>query len=181
MINLIESNMNFEFPEDIKVIKLDDTTFYREHFMKLPSSKSIDFLIEDNNNFLLIEVKNFKLALKNKDTKNRFQTGNKDSLSLEVAMKVRDSISCILGATRTSQENEISSYKNILKHNINLKVILLLIPPPFYTERENIAIKMALQVDLKKKLKWLNAKIHILDDNDFMKMKPAIKITNTAI
>lgn len=176
MINFEESNMVFQFPEGFKVVKLDDSSFYKKHYVSLTTSKSIDFLIFHENTYFLIEVKNFKLSLKNKETKNRFLINTSESLSLEMALKVRDSLACILGASRTQHEEEISEYKNILKHNQKLKVILFIIPPNFYNERELNDIKMALSDDLKKKLKWLNAKIHILDEKSLLEEELKIKI-----
>ena len=52
-----EGNLEFTFNESFKVIKFDDNEFYRKYFMKLPEAKGIDFIINDNNDLIFLEVK----------------------------------------------------------------------------------------------------------------------------
>ncbi len=40
-----ESRLKFGFPDGSKVIKFDDTLFYRKFFNALPDSKGVDFIV----------------------------------------------------------------------------------------------------------------------------------------
>ena len=53
-----ESGLMFGFPEGSKVIKFDDTEFYRKSFNILPDSKGVDFIALEKNRISFIEVKN---------------------------------------------------------------------------------------------------------------------------
>ena len=41
-----ESRLKFEFPEQNKVLKFDDTKFYRNEFNSMPGAKGGDFISE---------------------------------------------------------------------------------------------------------------------------------------
>lgn len=160
MIKFEESRMEFAVNDaDITAIKFDETTFFEKHFKKLQTSKGIDFLIQDHvrNEFFLIEVKNFRGAEHEPDTKKRLQIGTKESVTFETALKIRDTISCIVGANRSVQEEQIKEFRNILKNESPIKVILLLEAP---SEKE--ALYKILTDDLKKQLSWLNVKTIVM-------------------
>lgn len=53
-----ESGLRFRFPDDSKIIKFDDTVFYRKFFNALPDSKGVDFIATEKDSLSFIEVKN---------------------------------------------------------------------------------------------------------------------------
>ena len=53
-----ESRLKFKFSDRSLVVKFDDTKFYRNLFNSLPESKSVDFIVVDNDSISFIEVKN---------------------------------------------------------------------------------------------------------------------------
>lgn len=60
-----ENDLDFSFPENWHVIKLDDHEFYRQNIEPIGANlKSVDFLIRHNNagfeNLVFIEVKDFR-------------------------------------------------------------------------------------------------------------------------
>lgn len=84
-----ESGLVFSFDINTKVIKFDDTRFYREDFNKLTGGKGVDILTSSsvNNLIQMIEVKNCKgnesdnkwrLGINN----SRLKMGTKDQMYL---------------------------------------------------------------------------------------------------
>lgn len=58
-----ESGLRFRFPDDSKIIKFDDTVFYRKFFNALPDSKGVDFVAVEKTVCHLLKSKTV-LAMK---------------------------------------------------------------------------------------------------------------------
>lgn len=88
MIRFCESDIEFQFNQNVRVIKFDDCSYYRNHFQRLQGSKAIDFFVYDESSrtIYFIEVKNFWGV--EKLHKNRLKVSTNHSLGLEVAQKV---------------------------------------------------------------------------------------------
>lgn len=176
MIRFEESRMEFLLDnEEIFAIKFDETTFFDKHYKKLQGSKGIDFLIYDKvkQEYYLIEVKNFRGSEHEPDTKKRLQIGTIESVTFETALKVRDTMSCIIGANRSEQEETISKFGNITKRDSPIKVILLLEAPSDKTTNYK-----KLTDDLKKQLAWLNVKTLVVNKDKLQHSLKWLKIKN---
>lgn len=177
MTKLLESRMLFSVDSmnDINIVKFDETTFFDKHYKKLQGSKGIDFLIYERskNEFFLVEVKNFRGSEHEPKTKERLKLGTSESITYETALKVRDSISCIVGAIRKIQEVDITEFKSILHPESKIKVILLLEAP-----RERAIDYKRLTDDLKNQLAWLNVKVLVLNKEDLQRHVGWLKIEN---
>lgn len=51
-----ESNLEFKFADDCRVIKFDDTEFYRKRFNKLPEAKGVDIISNSEEILRFIEI-----------------------------------------------------------------------------------------------------------------------------
>jgi hypothetical protein len=98
-----EENLRFVFDDHWQVVRLDQCDFFRENLMPLQLTKSVDFLgLYRNNAAYLVEVKDYRgsrIELKNDE---KMHAG--DTLYLQVARKVKDSVACLVGAARMRQD-----------------------------------------------------------------------------
>lgn len=177
MTSMIESRMKFSFDDSVEITKFDETNFYNKHFKKLQDSKGIDFIAitKKTNEFVMIEVKNFNGVEKEPDTKNRLKLNNPDSVILETALKIRDSIACIVGAQRCQQDSDLKTFIRILNSKSTIKVILLLEAASASEKYYKI-----LTDDLKKKLAWLNVRVLVINKENLQKRFSWIHIVNTS-
>ncbi|MGN7763170.1 MULTISPECIES: DUF6661 family protein [Paenibacillus] len=153
ILKLEESNLSFQFKEGLFPVKFDETNFYVNHFITLQGSKGVDFIVFDDKTVYFIEVKNFSgYEIENK---NRLIANSEQSLALEVSRKVRDSIACLVGAYKNSNE-VLSPYFNRLKsRTVDIKVILFL-EGKFHNET---AVFRAITDEMKNRMKWLTTKV----------------------
>lgn len=175
MTEVIESRMKFSVDSAIKFVKFDETTYFDKHFKKLQDSKGIDFIAYEveANEFVMIEVKNFRGSEHEPITKSRLIINHPNSVVTETALKIRDSLSCLVGASRSLQDSELKPFEKALKSNSKLKVILLL-------EANSIQSKQykLLTDDLKKKLAWLNVRVLVVNKVDLQKHIKWLQIDN---
>lgn len=158
MTKLVESDIEFQFKESIYVIKFDETSFFINNFQRLQGSKGIDFFAYDKEKktVYFIEVKNFMGA--ELENKHRLKVRTKDSLGLEVSHKVRDTLSCCVGAKRYKGEEEIAPFVDwIMNGKITLKVILFL-EGTFKQHTQTLA---NIRDEIKSNLKWLTTKVSV--------------------
>ncbi len=98
-----EGNLRFTFDDQWRVVKLDQGAFFRDNLMPLQLTKCVDFLgLYRNNVAYLVEVKDYRgsrIELKNAE---KMHAG--DTLHLQVARKVKDSVACLVGAARTAKD-----------------------------------------------------------------------------
>lgn len=176
-----EGNLEFTFNESFKVIKFDDNEFYRKYFMKLPEAKGIDFIINDNNDLIFLEVKDC-CGYERENlyrTRINFNENKKISLDIEVAKKMESTISCLVGAYTRKESCKIGEKFLELCENLKLPKIqtgkkqlwvILLFEGDFQVKaRTKEMIMSEIQKSLKEKLKWLECKVSVVDINTYRK------------
>lgn len=175
MTEVIESRMKFLVDSTINFAKFDETTYFDKHFKKLQDSKGIDFIAyeENTNEFVMIEVKNFRGSEHEPITKNRLKINHPNSVVTETALKIRDSFSCLVGASRSIQDTELKSFDNVLKSNSKVKIILLLEASSIQSKEYKL-----LTDDLKKKLAWLNVRVLVVNKVNLQKHIKWLQIEN---
>ena len=154
----VESKLEFQFKTGLEVVKFDESSFFTQHFNKLIGSKGVDFLVDDpeGNVLYFIEVKNF--TGHETENKKRLKVNTEFSLALEVSQKVRDSISCLVGAYKMGNDTAIIPFFHRLRqHNVQVKVILFL-EGAFH---EEIKMFRAMSDEMKVRLNWLTTKVLI--------------------
>jgi len=150
MTEFEESRLKFKFADSWRIFQLDKSEFYREIVCKTNSGvKSVDFVgIHQQENLYFIEIKG-------RTAKPR------DLLLAEVAQKVRDSIACIIAATRTSETEKWQDYKNLLCNpQMPLKIVIWL-EQDFPTDLREKARKATEVKEFKAKLNWLSSHIFV--------------------
>ena len=94
---LSEGHLTFHFPSGDAAERVDDWAFYRQGFVSVPGTKSVDFVCVHGDSCWLIEVKDYRFHSRTKTV----------SLCEEVACKVRDSLAMLAAARRNANnENE---------------------------------------------------------------------------
>ncbi len=161
MQQMDEGNLSFCFGNQWLICKLDDHPFYRDRMEKIDGTKAVDFFgIYEGKDLYLIEVKDFRDH--RIENKNRISDGE---LAMEVAQKVKDSISCIVGAYRTENNPELWNpfAKILLNISRKVKVVLWLetdfLPdyiPPKQKARYSVSTKI-----LKHKMNWITSNVLI--------------------
>lgn len=160
-----ESNLRFSFGDEWKVIKYDDHLNHKN--IKIDSHKAIDFLaIYGSTKIVLFELKSFRnhrIEAKNEGR----TTNNAEGLTTEIAQKVRDSITGIIGAGRNPNSSDHPDWhrisKKIIKPDTDLFIIAWVeedIPHGYHRQKAQVDSQINLN-KLKNKLSWLNAKVSI--------------------
>ncbi len=184
-----ESRIKFEFPDENKTIKFDDTKFYRESFNKLPEGKGVDFITLNNEMISFIEIKNCKgdegncrwrIAPDNQkknSTATKIDVTDRDSLDIEVAQKVAMTLAALTGVRsfgdRKASLQEISElanffYNKYLFDEKKKKYIILFLEGDFGSHtRSKKMIMSALQRSISKKLEWFNCKVSVVDSSTY--------------
>lgn len=185
-----ESGLKFEFPAKSKVIKFDDTEFYRKHFNKAPYTKGVDFLLDDKRSLVFIEVKNCKGDESNNNwrvtpnnckhdtSKTTVDVEGRDSLDIEVTEKVRQTIAALVGAhsfenTRKSAEelkcfSDALTSEKILDDSKKILVILFLEGDFGCQTRTKRTIMKSLQDSMNTKLQWLKCQVSVVDSDTYI-------------
>jgi hypothetical protein len=173
-----ESNLFFDFDDNTweHVIEFDKHPDYYK-IEKLDKTKGVDFLAVNRDTLCLIEVKNFKFH--RIDNKYRLtQSGNE--LMSEVALKVRDSLACIVAANRNSTNDKIIWDKTlrILADNEKELIVILWLEKDLErrkpSERRQKVKKYDYKRTLHNKLKWLiptRSGINVLNKEYFYNKK----------
>ena len=174
-IAFLESNIRFIFDGNqwSHLLKYDEQTDYKKIGNAITGTKAVDFIGILNNEILtLIEVKNFRgFRIENKSRTDL----KEDSLDLEVAQKVRDTLSGILGAARhsTHLKEQWNEYvKFILNNHKSVHVILWLeedLPPQpnFILQKRMKSRDGNLTNTLKQKLNWLTSHVSVVNASYF--------------
>ncbi len=93
--------------------------------MKLPEAKGIDFIINDNNDLIFLEVKDccgykrenlYRIRI-------NFNENKKISLDIEVAKKMESTISCLAGAYTRKESCKTAEKFSELCENLKLSKI----------------------------------------------------------
>lgn len=164
-----EGSLLFDFKDGVKAIKFDEQVFYRKKFNVLEGARGVDILAYDSDCFMILEIKDFT----SHETENRKRIApassgstkqrSTETLDVELALKVRETLACLLAAALDDNEEDISPFfKPIVdkvrgKSKITLKVLLFVEGnfPKFSIYSQHMLY------NLKKKLRWLNARVFI--------------------
>ena len=186
---ITESDVTFSFSEITDALKFDDTDFYRNEFNALPGGKGVDIIADSSDLIQLIEVKNcvgheventWRTSINNskKDSApHDLDVENRESLDIEVAKKIASTLSCIYGAwSRNRMSTKASEVEFVWKGISSAKIasgkkklyVILYLEGDFGTRsRSKKMIMRSIQESIKKKLKWLNANIVVVDKDTY--------------
>jgi hypothetical protein len=165
----LESNLQFDFSDEhwAHLLKFDETKDFKLVQESVPGTKGIDFsAIHKTNTLVLIEVKNFRgYRIENKPR----MMGGENPLWLEVAIKMRDSVSIIVGSARSStyQNADWAAYLEVLKNQKKqLQVVLWLEQDAPITRQQqyrSVSEEEIFRRQFKRSLKWLTNKVEVID------------------
>jgi len=168
-----ESELQFEFDDQQwdKLLAFDKTKDFQNAQESLPSTKGVDFIgINEGSALVFIEVKNF--CGHRIENKPRIEKGE-DPLWLEVAQKMRDAMSVIIGGTRNStHQKEIwTTYFDYLKSESKSLHFILWFEQDlplsnFKAKKKWDRNEYSLRKRLKKSLRWLSSKVDIASINN---------------
>ncbi|MEZ4524592.1 MAG: hypothetical protein R2941_01550 [Desulfobacterales bacterium] len=143
---------------------------------KIDRTKAVDFLgIYGKQDLYLIEVKDFRgHRIENRA---RMLTGG---LAVELAQKVKDSISCIVGAYRTENNPELWNpfAKILLNISGKVKAVLWLetdLLPGSVFPKQKVRYSVSTKI-LKQKMNWLTS--HVLICSRSMNSLPDVEVRN---
>jgi len=184
-----ESRLKFGFPDGSKVIKFDDTLFYRKFFNALPDSKGVDFIVVGKNYIAFLEVKNcigdeancrwriFPNNQKRETSHTCVDVDGRDSLDIEIPQKVAMSLAALLGAksferTKDSVEElkEIQKviFSDTFSDDTKKKFVILFLEGDFGSHtRTKKMIMLELQRSMNTKMRWLNCRISVVDSSTY--------------
>lgn len=180
-----ESRLKFGFPEGSKVIKFDDTKYYRDLFNNLPGAKGVDFIAWDGKALSFIEVKNclgdegncrWRIAPNNKKkntTSTQINISGRNSLDIEVAEKFAMTLAALNGAKSFGERKELLEElqeilnivfsKKLSDEKIKKFVIIFLEGNFGGHTRTKKMIMAELQRSLNIKLKWFHCRVSVVD------------------
>ena len=184
-----ESRLKFGVPEESKIIKFDDTAFYRNSFNALPGSKGVDFIIADKEKTAFVEVKNcmgdegnsrWRIAPNNQKRhigSTQTEVEERDSLDIEVSQKVAMTLAALAGAkTYIGRKSSAEELKEILEllfsddivSENKKKYVILFLEGNFSSHtRSKKMIMSELQRSMNTKLKWLNFRVSVVDSDTY--------------
>ncbi len=161
---LEEGRLRFDFGASWQVERYDDHRDYRRKIGKLDRTRAVDFVgAHDQEDLFLIEVKDFRGF--RIEGKKRLKQGQ---LALEVAKKVRDTISGLMAAFRRSSEPEIwEPYVRALIRTENHLFVVLWLEEDrpsgkVLTQRRTVGRGMLTKI-LRARLRWLTTKVTVVD------------------
>ena len=183
-----ESRLKFEFPEQNKVLKFDDTKFYRNEFNSMPGAKGVDFISLDKNSVAFIEIKNclgdeancrWRITPDNRKRETSHTTVDVDgrnSLDIEVAEKIAMTLAALSGAysfgDSRSSLKEITDFSNmVLEKYLNYekrRYVILFLEGEFGCHtRSKKMIMSELERSMNVKLRWLNCRVSVVDSDTY--------------
>lgn len=191
MVTKEESRLRFAFSEDSKVIKFDDTVFYRNYFNVLSDSKGVDFISVKDTSLAFIEVKNclgaegnnrwriFPNNQKKETSHTSVDLQGRDSLDIEVPKKVAMTLAALAGAESFgTNKPSLEEWKGIVKdifggmlaEDSKKKYVILVLEGNFGGKtRTKKMIMSELQRSMNVKLRWLNCKVSVVDSDTYDK------------
>lgn len=186
-----ESRLQFAFSEDSKVVKFDDTAYYRNLFNALPESKGVDFISVKDDSIAFIEVKNclgdegnnrWRIFPNNqkKDTSHTIvDVEGRESLDFEVPKKVAMTLAALVGAESFGDNKpSLEELKEIVKDILGgaladdskKKYVILVLEGNFGGKtRTKKMIMSELQKSMNVKMRWLNCKVSVVDSDTYDK------------
>ncbi len=184
-----ESGLQFEFVSNCKVIKFDDTEFYRKYFNKFPSSKGVDFLADSNQYFVFVEIKNCMGDENNCNWRvypNNAKVGksptsvdveDRDSVDIEVVKKVAMTLAALSGVNTFGEGKKCSAELNMYSTALTVSdfsqdekkiLVILFLEGNFGSQtRSKKMIMKNLQDSMNKKLRWLKCQASVVDSDTY--------------
>lgn len=173
MTRFVEGSLSFEFSADWAVEKWDETPFYRRRHQRLcgeldgkgEGTKALDFVgVHRGQELWLIEVKDFR--------RHPIESGPRmesAELALEVGLKVRDSLSGLVGARQMDVDAKLWSSAVQLMPLTSpnpIRVVLWMETDGPLTQREKQRRSVLLN-RLKSMLRWLTTYVSVacIEDN----------------
>jgi hypothetical protein len=162
MIELVVDDFTFEFPDGWRAIKYDESPFYRKRFGEPEDVKAVDVLAL-NDELFIIEAKNFRgHRIENKErVKN-------DTLALEIAKKIRDTLAVLYGAHRHQNEELAAFSGHLFGHAVPPITIAFLLEEdrPPTSHKSFKGIRPALRTAIENKLRFLNVRFNLHNLHD---------------
>ena len=164
-----ESELLFDFSDKTwsYLMQYDEESDFFKIRDAVKGTKAVDFIgVFDEKNLAIIDVKNFRgYRIENKS---RLENGE-DSLDMEVAKKVRDTIAGIAGAAinSTHKADYWQKYLSFFQHKKRIEVILWLEedqdPRPIALQQKRSKSRGGtLTQRLKNNLKWLTPYVQVV-------------------
>lgn len=182
MTEFCESGLHFKFDESWDVCQLDQEADYRKKISKkVPDTKCIDFIgfNETQRILLFVEVKSFR-GYGDHTNINRL-TGEKDSLVVEIAQKVRDSLATIMGGARisTHKADKWKKYVDHLNKNKPLKIVAWVeLDVSTAARLDRAKSKMKIKRDnLRKHFTWLTSDVQLLNVKNYDHKLDGVDVT----
>jgi hypothetical protein len=138
---LTEGNLEFSFPRDWAVKKIETFSFYRNQFQQVcGGSKIVDFVCRDSQNEIwLIEVKDYRHNRREKSIE----------LAFEFALKVRDSLALLATARVNANDHTEKNFAHQAMGCQRIHIVLHIEEPshpsklfPATTKNANILLKL---------------------------------------
>jgi hypothetical protein len=184
-----KGNLRFTFDGSWDVVRLDKHSFYKERLMPLQLTRAVDFLaLRRHGDLYFIEVKDFRgsaIELKNEE-----KMCDGDTLFLQVARKVKDSVVCIAGAARVLGEVFWSRCGDVLRRRQSIvKVVYWLefdlgrrahgrnLP---WIQQEMRVQATARANELKARLNWLTKQVVVTNQDLDPGALPGVTVENVA-
>lgn len=148
--------LNFYFPDDWKVSKYDDWSFYRNQFGKMRNGiKSLDLLaVDPNKTAWLIEAKDYRTHQRTKPS----------DLAGEIAHKVFDTLAALLPAKIHANDAGEKEMARAVIGSHDLRVVLHLEQPTKHSKLRPRAIDLAnLKIKIRGLLKPIDAHPQVVE------------------
>ena len=179
MMQFEEGRLAFIFDSEWNdsVIKFDEHPDYKKMADSLAGTKGVDFLGILESELYVIEVKDFRdYRIENKK---RITNGD---LMIEIGQKVKDTVACIAGSSRSSSSSEMwqSLCSLFLDRDKRVRVILWLEEDRQYRKNSPVS-QSVLRNQLKNKLKWLAAKVDIRNLAEVVPQSLHIQVENLPV
>ena len=174
---ITEGKLDIAFTEEYSPVKFDDTSFYRNKFVKVDGAKGVDVIAVRKNQLLFMEIKDcegdepnnrWRIVPNNRKrdtTATAVNTENRDSVDIEVAQKVTMSLACLVGAMRQKDTDYIHNEWNGIPERLDLGRIpeihiILFLTGDFSTKRMGEKMILSkLQRSIETKLGWLKCRV----------------------
>ena len=177
-------HQGFEFGDRWSTaFKYDDSIFYRKEANKLQgdiggipqSAKAVDIVaLHDRGMLLFLEAKDFRgHRIANKTRLN-------GEVAIETAVKVRDTVAALIGASRMAVDEFAASALAAALQPGNHVTMVLWLEDDTFRDADHAKRKLnALNGVLKSKLTWLNVKTLVLSTS-VPNLLPDLRVTNLA-
>jgi len=160
-----ESRLRFTFQDDKWwLVKFDEDINYTKVTNSLQGVKGVDFIgILNSESLFFFELKNFRNHTMTPHTQERLANGAED-LTTEIAQKVKDSVACVVGASRnaTHDNDKWTLASKIITTQKPFKIIAWIEEdlPDSEIKRKNRKAKLSTRNEkLKNKLNWLTSSV----------------------